>query len=95
MEKITGGVIYKIAVGEGPRSSLSLERGQVLTIKEHKVTITQIVEDHAHFYYFKEVRYLVYAKMEGHPEFILRSFIGMPVSITYDLPVNGQRLPQD
>ena len=81
MEKIVGGKIYSIEIGE-PKNGFSWTIGQTV-LGNH--TISEIIRDENNFYYFGTIRYIVYIQDSLENKKIWRTYENHKISITFDI----------
>lgn len=81
MEKIDGGVIHSLAIGADWKNAFTLTVGKVV----NGLTISTIVRDENNFYFFGNVRYVVYVKNKDGVECIWRTYENMPAAVTYEI----------
>lgn len=81
MEKTQTGTIRKIIVGIDPLKALAFEVGKEFQTPGGVLTVTEIIEDQNHFYFFGNIRFLVYAKKGSGNPVVWKHFDNMPVSV--------------
>lgn len=86
MEKRATGVIRKIVIGMNPTAGLSYEVGKEFRTPEGIITVTEIVEDQANYYFFGNIRYYVYGKKQSDSVSKVWKFIEkMPVMVEFEI----------
>lgn len=81
MEKTNIGRIRKITIGQDPLKAMSYEVKKTFRTPEGDLTITEIVEDQSSYYFFGNVRYLVYVEKPDKTNVLWKAFESMPVTI--------------
>lgn len=81
MEKIFTGTIRKLIVGTDPKNGMAFEVGKEFNTPEGILKITEIVEDQSHYYFFGNVRYLVYVDKPDKSNCVWKYFERMSVCV--------------
>ena len=74
MEKVSTGIIRKIIIGANPKEALAFEIGRTFITPMGELKVVEIVEDQANFYFFGNIRYLIYAEKEDKTIFVWKYF---------------------
>ena len=86
MERIQGGPIYSIGIGNNPKDLMTWAVGkQWQTPDGNTVVIDEILRDENNFFFFGNLRYLVYVKNKDGDRILWRSYENCPITVTYNI----------
>ena len=85
MEKRQTGVIRKLIIGENPKDAMAYEVGRSFGSPVGELKIVEIVEDQNSYYFFGNIRYLIYVEKTDKSVVVWKYFERMPVSVECSL----------
>jgi hypothetical protein len=81
MEKTFTGTIRKLIVGADPLNAMAFEVGKTFNTPGGILKVTEILEDQSAFYFFGNIRYLIYVETPDKKTCVWKFFERMPVSV--------------
>ena len=81
MEKLSVGKIRKLIVGENPKDAFAYEVGKEFSTPQGILKITSIIEDESHFYFFGNIRFLIYVEKPDKNVVVWKYVDRMPVMV--------------